>query len=56
MNLIGRIPGYLGEVWYNPDGIANILSLADVVMYFHVCYDSCQEQAFVVEKPDGTKH
>jgi hypothetical protein len=27
-NLLGRLPGYPGKVWYNPDGIANILSLA----------------------------
>jgi hypothetical protein len=36
-NLLGRLPsGYPGEVWYNPDGIANILSLADAEKYF-VC-------------------
>lgn len=28
-NLIGDLPGY-GRVWYHPDGIANILSLARV--------------------------
>ena len=54
-NLIGRLPGYPGEVWYNPDGIVNILSLTDAVKYFRVRYDSRQEQAFIVEKPDGTE-
>jgi hypothetical protein len=54
-NLIGRLPGYPGEVWYNPDGIANIISLADAEKYFPVCYDSAREKAFVVEKPDGTE-
>jgi hypothetical protein len=31
----GRLPCYPGEVWYNPDGIANILSLvADAEKHF----------------------
>jgi Reverse transcriptase (RNA-dependent DNA polymerase)/Zinc knuckle len=54
-NLMGRLPGYPGEVWYNPDGIANILSLADAEKYFRIRYDSGKESAFVVEKPDGTE-
>ena len=29
MNLVGNLSGY-GTVWYHPDGIANILSLAEV--------------------------
>jgi hypothetical protein len=28
-NMVGDLPGY-GEVWYNPEGIANILSLSQV--------------------------
>jgi dTDP-glucose pyrophosphorylase len=55
-NLISHLPGYPGEVWYNPAGIANVISLADAEKYFHVRYDSKQEKAFVVEKPDGTEH
>jgi hypothetical protein len=54
-NQIGHLPGYPSEVWYNPNGIANIISLADAEKYFHVRYDSVQEKAFVVEKPDGTE-
>jgi hypothetical protein len=54
-NLIGQLSGYPGEVWYNPAGIANIISLADAEKYFRVRYDSEQEKAFVVEKPDGTE-
>ena len=54
-NMIGRLPGYPGEIWYNPDGIANILSLADAEKYYHVTYDSRQDKAFVVQKPDGTE-
>ena len=55
MNLIGRLPGYPGEVWYNPNGIANIISLADAEKYFPVRYDSAREKAFVVEKPNRTE-
>jgi hypothetical protein len=55
MNMIGRLPGFPGEVWYNPNGIANILSMADTEKYFCVRYDSAKEKAFVVEKPDGTE-
>jgi Zinc knuckle len=54
-NLMGTFPGYPGEVWFNPDGIANILSLADVAKHFRVRYDSGHEHAFIVEKPDGTE-
>jgi hypothetical protein len=54
-NMIGRFPGYPGEIWYNPNGIANILSLADAEKYYHVTYDSRQEKAFVVQKPNGTE-
>jgi hypothetical protein len=54
MNLIGHFPGYPGEVSYNPDGIANILFLADSKKYFHVHYDSSKEKAFIVEKADGS--
>jgi hypothetical protein len=54
-NLIGHLPDYPGEVWYNPAGIANIISLADAKKYFRVHYDSKWEKAFMVEKPDGTE-
>jgi hypothetical protein len=40
--------------WYNPAGIANIISLADAEKYFRVHYDSKWEKAFIVEKPDGS--
>ena len=56
-NLMGELPGYPGEVWYNPHGIVNILSMADMCDHFHVQFDSSKEWAFLVKKPDGTtKH
>ena len=51
-NLIGDLSGY-GTVWYHPDSIANILSLAEVCKQFHVTYDSSQQNEFVVHKPNG---
>lgn len=53
-NQIGELDGY-GTVWYNPHGIANILSLSKVQEKHRVTYDSEQEAQFVVYKPDGTK-
>ena len=53
-NMIGELPGYAGEVWYNPTGIANILSLSNVEKHYRVTYDSGAEKAFVVHKPDGS--
>ena len=52
-NLIGNLPGY-GTVWYHPEGIANILSLAKVKEKFHVTYDSTKGNEFIVHKKDGS--
>ena len=49
---MGTLAGY-GEVWYDPSGIANIVSLAQVVKKYHVSYDSL-DNVFIVTKPDGT--
>ena len=53
MNLVGDLSRY-GTVWYHPDGIANILSLAEVRKQFHVTYHSSQQNEFAVHKPDRT--
>ena len=53
-NLVGEFPGY-GLVWYYKDGIANILSLAQVKRLFRVTYDSWASDSFVVHKPDGSE-
>lgn len=55
VNQIGELAGY-GTVWYNPDGIANILSMSRVIEKGHkVQYDSENGNQFVVTKSDGTK-
>jgi hypothetical protein len=51
--LRGTVPGY-GEVWYCPDGIANILSLARVAKTRLVKFDSTHGNQFEVTKDDGT--
>ena len=48
------LPEY-GEVWYHPNGIANILSLAKVIKKYRVTFDSHDDNAFHVHKEDGTK-
>jgi hypothetical protein len=54
-NLVGDLPGY-GEVWYNPNGIANILSLPRVKERgFRVTFDSKNGNKFHMHKPNGTK-
>ena len=52
--LRGTVPGY-GDVWYCPNGIANILSLANVVKTHEVTYSSKHGNAFEVTKRDGSK-
>jgi hypothetical protein len=51
-NLIGELMGY-GTVWYNPKGIANILSLARVKERgYRVTFDSSEGNAFHLHKAD----
>lgn len=51
--LIGNLKN-LGQVWYNPDSIANILSLADVSRVCRVTMDTNVTPEMVVHKLDGT--
>jgi hypothetical protein len=50
---VGDFPN-LGEVWYNPDSIANILSLADVCRVRRVTMDSATNPAITVHRKDGS--
>jgi hypothetical protein len=47
------LPGY-GMVWFDPNGIANILSLSNVKKKYRVTFDSHTDDIFHVHKPDGT--
>jgi hypothetical protein len=39
-------------VWYNPKGVANILSLYVVKKHYRVHYDSARQDALIVTKPN----
>ena len=51
-NLIGFLPGY-GWVWYHPNGIANILSLARMIKKYRVLFDSATDNEFHVYVREG---
>ena len=40
--------------WYQPDGADNILSLRRAAETFHVLFDSCTDNQFVIQKEDGS--
>jgi hypothetical protein len=52
-----NLKGWLGDfpepVWYNPDGVANIMSLFVIKKYYRVRYDSNRQDALLVTKPNG---
>ena len=52
--LRGTLPGY-GDVWFCEKGIANILSLANVVKTRQVSFNSNSGNQFVVTRRDGGK-
>ncbi len=50
------VPGYYRPVWFHPGGIANILSLVNMIAKYHVTYDSHASDShneFFVHKEDG---
>jgi hypothetical protein len=53
-HLVGDFPN-LGPVWYNPESIANILSLAKVRRVCRVTMDTSESPAFVVHRLDGSE-
>ena len=53
-DMIGDFPN-LGEVWYNKDSMANILSLAEVRKVCRVTMDSSDEPAMIVHRLDGSE-
>ena len=50
-NKIGDLPGYSDPVWYNPKGIANILSLGLVQKNHPVTYNSQYGNVFFIHSP-----
>jgi hypothetical protein len=53
MNLIGWLRDFPEPVWFNPKGVTNILSLFIVTKYYHVQFDSKNNNALIVTKPNG---
>jgi hypothetical protein len=51
--LVGDVTNF-GTVWYNPQSLANILSLADVRKICRVTMDTAVESAMCVHKADGS--
>jgi len=49
--LVGTFPGYCA-VWYHPEGIANVLSLARVRKKYIVTNDSTSGHGFIVHSPN----
>jgi hypothetical protein len=53
--LRGTVPGHGEVVWFCPDGIANISSLARVAKTMEVTFNSANGNQFEVTKADGKK-
>jgi hypothetical protein len=53
-NLKGWMGDFPEPVWYNPKGVANIMSLFVVKKYYRVQYDSGKQDAILVTKPNGS--
>jgi hypothetical protein len=55
-NWMADVPGYYRPVWFHPGGIANILSMVNMIARYHVTYDSRGGQhpnQFCVHKSGG---
>jgi hypothetical protein len=55
-NWMADVPGYYRPVWFHPCGIANILSLINMIAKYHVTYDSRggdNPNEFCVHKEDS---
>ena len=54
-NNIGNLPGYSDTVWYNPNGISNILSLGLLRGKHLVTYNSQDRNRFVIHSAQRPK-
>jgi hypothetical protein len=55
-NWMADVPGYYRPVWFHPGGIANILSMVNMIAKYHVTFDSHagdNPNQFCVHKEDG---
>lgn len=49
---MGHLAGY-GDVWFDPDAVASILSLGRITKRFKVTFDSEGKDGFILHLPDG---
>ena len=53
-----QLKGYLGDfpelVWFDPGGVANVLSLHIIIKYYRVSYDSAVSDEFLIEVSSNT--
>jgi hypothetical protein len=54
-NQQGRLGNFPEPVWYNPKGVANILSLNSVKRHYHGTYDRNSNDTFIVTDDKGRK-
>ena len=54
-NLRAYVGNFPEAVWYDPTGVANIMSLALVKEYYRVSYDSESDNAFYIHLPNGDR-
>ena len=52
-NQVGTLDGF-GTVWYNPSGIANIISLSEASSKHRITMDSSVDNAIYIHKENGT--
>ena len=50
---VGDLEGY-GQVWYNPQGIANIISLGEASKRHRITMDTNTDNAIYLHRTDGT--
>jgi hypothetical protein len=51
----GLIGDYPTRVWYNPKGIANIMSLNNITKHYRVTMDTAKKNAIILHRHDGSQ-
>jgi hypothetical protein len=47
------LPNYPGHVWFDPNGVANIIGLRNLIRHYNVTYDSSGDNCFHVSQDDN---
>ena len=55
VNQRGYLGGYPEAVWYNPGGIANIMSMQNVSKYYRLTMDTSKKNGIYLHRKDGRK-